>query len=76
MRTSQSTLDLVADFLAPFLAKDGLDEGPGARRSARFLARMVLSYISSPGRWDLTDPEEVRRLVECELMASVRGAAR
>ena len=31
------------------------------RRYADFLARMVLSYISSPGRWDLDDPAQVRR---------------
>lgn len=76
VRTSQSTLELVAEFLLPYLVKDGLGDGPVAQRTSRFMARMVLSYISAPGRWDLTDPEEVRRLVECELMASVRGVVR
>ncbi len=36
-----------------------------------FLARMALSYISSPGRWDLNDPEQVSLLVRSELLAGI-----
>ena len=39
--------------------------------AADFLARMVLSYISAPGRWDLDDPDQVARLVRSELLAGV-----
>jgi hypothetical protein len=39
--------------------------------AADFLARMVLSYIGSPGRWDLTDPIEVAQLVRAELLAGI-----
>jgi hypothetical protein len=34
---------------------------------------MILSYISAPGRWDLTDPAEVRTLVRVELLPGVMG---
>ena len=30
---------------------------------AEYIARMALSLIASPGRHDLEDPDEVRRLV-------------
>jgi hypothetical protein len=32
---------------------------------------MILSYISSPGHWDLGDPEQVATLVRTELLAGV-----
>ena len=49
-------------------------EAPGGppAGAADFLARMVLSYIASPGRWDLTDPEQVALLVRSELLAGIR----
>jgi len=31
----------------------------------------VLSYISSPGRFDLDDPDQVRDLVRCELLGGL-----
>ena len=40
---------------------------------------MILSYISSPGHWDLDDPDQVATLVRTELLAGVvagRRAAR
>jgi hypothetical protein len=39
--------------------------------AADFLARMVLSYMSAPGRWDLDDPVQVAQLVRAELLAGV-----
>ncbi len=32
---------------------------------------MVLSYMTSPGRWDLEDPAQVAQLVRAELLAGV-----
>jgi hypothetical protein len=32
---------------------------------------MVLSLISSPGRWDMADPDQVRELVRDELLGGV-----
>lgn len=34
-------------------------------------ARLVLSYVGSPGRWDLVDPDEARRLVQDRVLAGV-----
>ena len=31
----------------------------------------MLSYIGTPGSWDLDDPEAVRRLVRDQLLAGV-----
>ena len=40
----------------------------------RSLARMMLSFIVAPGRWDLTDPAQVSELVRTELLAGVLHA--
>ena len=61
----------IADFLVPFLEQRGVADGVDLKESADFLARMVLSYMSSPGRWDLDDPVQVARLVRSELLAGV-----
>jgi hypothetical protein len=62
----------VAAFLAPYLVRHGMTEGTELDTTADFLARMVLSYIASPGRWDLNDPEQVALLVRSELLAGIR----
>jgi len=70
--SANSTHTLVAAFLSPYLIRHGMREGTELDRAADFLARMVLSYISSPARWDLNDPEQVARLVRAELLAGIR----
>jgi AcrR family transcriptional regulator len=69
---SDQVRTLIADFLTPYLERHGLPPGPDRDASAEFLSRMVLSYIASPGRWDLEDPEQVALLVRSELLAGVR----
>jgi AcrR family transcriptional regulator len=61
----------IAAVLAPYLIDRGLVDGVDLDDAADFLARMVLSYISTPGRWDLEDPEQVARLVRSELLAGI-----
>ena len=61
----------IAQVLAPFVVDRGLAPGVDLDAAADFLARMVLSYISAPGRWDLEDPDQVARLVRFELLAGV-----
>ena len=56
---SDNTLALVAGFLTPYLARETLTPGMDVHQAADFLARMVLSHIAAPGRWDLEDPEQV-----------------
>ncbi len=61
----------VADFLEPYLVERGLADGVDLAEAADFLARMLLSYMGSPGRFDLEDPDQVAQLVESELLAGV-----
>ncbi len=63
--------DGIAGLLAPYLERSGSGRGVDLEDAADFLARMVLSYISAPGRWDLDDPDQVARLVRSELLAGV-----
>ena len=63
--------DGIAAVLAPYLEERGLAGGVDLQDAADFLARMILSYISAPGRWDLEDPDQVARLVRSELLAGV-----
>ena len=65
------TVARISDFLVPFLLSHGLAEGVEVHEAADFVARMILSYISSPGHWDLTDPAQVATLVRTELLAGV-----
>jgi AcrR family transcriptional regulator len=68
------TVGLISGFLVPYLHEHGLPEGLEVHEAADFLARMILSYISAPGRWDLSDPDQVRNLVRVELLPGVVGA--
>jgi AcrR family transcriptional regulator len=61
----------IAAFLVPYLSERGVARGVDPDEAADFLARMVLSYMSAPGRWDLDDPDQVAELVESELLAGV-----
>jgi AcrR family transcriptional regulator len=64
----------IAEFLIPYLEQRGVAEGVDLEEAADFLARMVLSYMSAPGRWDLDDPDQVAQLVRAELLAGVVAA--
>lgn len=68
---SAGTTEVIAAFLLPWLARHRLAPGVDPDEAAGFLARMVLSYIGSAGRWDLDDPEQVARLVRAELLAGI-----
>ena len=53
-------------FLVPYLEQERaagrLRPGVEVERAADFLARMLLSWISAPGAWDLEDPEQTADL--------------
>ena len=72
---SNRTVGLIAGFLVPYLHEHGMAEGVEVHEAADFLARMLLSYISSPGHWDLGDPDQVATLVATELLAGVVAEA-
>lgn len=58
-------------YLAEKLAGERLRPGVDPDQAGDWLARMGLSFILAQGRWDLTDPADVRRLVREELLAAV-----
>jgi AcrR family transcriptional regulator len=72
---SNRTVGLISAFLVPYLHEHGVAPGVDIHEAADFLARMVLSYISSPGHWDLGNPEQVAALVRTELLAGVVAEA-
>jgi hypothetical protein len=53
------------------LARERLRPGVEVGEAADLLARMTLSYIGTPGSWDMDDPAAVRRLVRGQLLAGV-----
>lgn len=65
----------VSAYFLPLLERDHerglLRGGVDLARCAEYVARMALSLIASPGRHDLEDDEEVRRLVRRELLGGV-----
>ncbi len=71
----QATLPLVLgvirDHLRPLLEAEGLRPGVDAEEAADHVARMFMSLVSSPGPWDLDDPDQVRAVVRERLLAGV-----
>jgi AcrR family transcriptional regulator len=73
----------IAAFLEPYVAREQRAADVDVVASSSFLSRLLLSYMGAPGRWDLTNRDEVARLVRTELLAgiteqgsSTKGAAR
>ena len=65
------TIDRIAEFLSPFVARRYSHGEIDPDEAAGFLARMVLSLLSAPGRWNLFDPEQVSKLVRAELLGNL-----
>ncbi|MCZ7525241.1 MAG: TetR/AcrR family transcriptional regulator [Acidimicrobiia bacterium] len=66
---------LVAAYLRPVLDREAeqgrLRPGLDRRAAADYLSRMALSLMGAPGRWDLEDPQQVRRVVREELLGGI-----
>ncbi|WP_421119663.1 TetR/AcrR family transcriptional regulator [Aquihabitans daechungensis] len=62
---------VLRDYLADKLRHESLLPGVDPLEAGDWLARMGLSFILAEGRWDLTDPASVRRLVREELLVSI-----
>jgi AcrR family transcriptional regulator len=73
---SERIRPLISAFLAPHLERERAGEPVtvDTAAAADYLARMVLSFIVAPGRWDVTDPQQVAQLVRTELLAGVLHA--
>ncbi len=65
----------LADWYRPRLEAAALRPGVDPAEAADLVARMALSFLGTPGRWDLTDPAQVRRLVRDHLLAGVLDPA-
>jgi AcrR family transcriptional regulator len=50
---------------------DHLPDGIDPEAAGDYVGRMLLSFIASPGRWDLSNREQVRTLVRSELIAGL-----
>ncbi len=68
-------VELIRSFLVARFAGHGLPEGLAAADAGDYVARMLLSFMSAPGRWDLADREQVVTLVRSELVAGVATPA-
>jgi AcrR family transcriptional regulator len=71
---SDHILAFIQAFLVPLLEAQELAEGVSVARAAEHLARMILSYTATQGRWDLTDRAQVADIVRRELLAGVLAA--
>ena len=61
----------LADWFRPRLEASRLRPGVEAGEAADLVARLVLSHLGTPGRWDLRDPVAVRELVRTRLLAGI-----
>jgi AcrR family transcriptional regulator len=68
-------LDFITAFLLPYLEREQqagrVRPGVDLPAAADYVARMVLSLIGSPGRWNMDDPEQVRILVREEILGGI-----
>lgn len=68
-------LAFITAFLLPYLEREErvgrVRDDVDLAESADFVARMILSLITSPGRADLDDPTAVRHLVREQLLAGI-----
>jgi AcrR family transcriptional regulator len=62
---------MIKAFVRAPLERERLRPGVSVERAADYLAHLILSYIGTQGRWDLTDRHQVADLVRTELLAGV-----
>lgn len=69
-------LPLIAGFLVPYVERDvragSLRGDVDVDAAADYVARMVLSFVASPGSVDLEDRAQVRSLVGLEILGALR----
>ena len=62
---------VIAFYLRDLIEREELVEGLDTDAASEYLTRMFMSYVGSPGRWDLSDRAEVTRLVRGQFLAGV-----
>ncbi len=72
-------LRYIREYIGPLLEAEReagrLLSGVDVDAAADHVARLLLSLIGTPGRWDLADPDDVRDLVRNELLGGIVVAA-
>ncbi|MCC6225919.1 MAG: TetR/AcrR family transcriptional regulator [Microthrixaceae bacterium] len=69
---SESILNVqLRSYVVELLAREQLREGVDPEAAADYLGRMLVMHIASHGRWDLSDEEQVRRLVRTQFLAGI-----
>lgn len=68
-------VELLRTELVRRLGRERLRAGVEPAEAADMLARLTLSFMGTPGTWDLDDPSAVRRLVRGQLLAGVLADA-
>jgi AcrR family transcriptional regulator len=71
--TLESTriLAFIKTFIRPNLAHETLVAGVTLEQAVDHVARLLLSFVMAPGRWDLEDRTQVRELVRTELLSGI-----
>jgi AcrR family transcriptional regulator len=64
-------LGFITGFLEPYLERETLQPGVDPHGASEYVARMLLSFISAQGQWDLTNRAQVGRLVRAEVLAGI-----
>jgi AcrR family transcriptional regulator len=62
---------VVRTYVRGLLDAEEVRAGVDLDEAADYVSRMFLSYLGTPGRWDLEDPQQVDRLVGTQLLAGV-----
>jgi len=68
---SDRVLGFIRQFFVPYLERETLRPGMELQQAADYVSRMLLSFISNQGRWDLSDRTQVAELVRTELIAGI-----
>ena len=72
---SARTVPFIADFLHPYLERERtaghLAEGVETDNAAQYLARLVVGFIGSPGRWDYEVDSQLDDVVRHELLGGI-----
>jgi AcrR family transcriptional regulator len=64
-------LAVVTSYLSELLAQEPIRPDVDPAEAAEYLARMFISFLGSQGGWDLTDRDEVHRLVRTQFLVGV-----
>jgi AcrR family transcriptional regulator len=72
---SRRIIGYIRAFLMPHLEAEARAARLEPEEAADFVARMLLSFTGSPGRWDLSDRAQIRELVRTEVLAALQPGA-